>query len=701
MSALLDTHARSIELQALCREYIEAGIALVPFSFGSKGPEGLEAAGWQLRESAITSDAQLYRLTQNVGIAHAWCPAGPTCAIDFDQFDQAAELLARHGINAYALLAADDAVQITSGRPNRAKILCRLPRPMRTVKLTDATGNAILELRCASSTGGTVQDVLPPSIHPTTGLPYEWRGDWRCIPDIPAALLAFWESRLASNGTADHAAGGHRGNVQVDARTLRELQSALWAMPADDRDLWVRIGLALASIAQEDAARALWMEWSATSDKFDPADAARTWRSFAPTSTDYRAVFAEAQRRGWVNPMAKVAAAPVPVPTPWVDDAPPLGEYLTPDGDLAEIPGAQSAPKPRSLFIRAAELLKDAAPKDWILQDIYARNCLHLVFGPPKHGKSVVTLDQALRVATGHPWGEKQVERTPVFILAGEGHHGITLRMLAWQRAHGIDIGDAPVYVSSRASALIDHGVAIGLAIEVERLSAETGVLPGLVFVDTLARNFGPGDENSQKDMGAFVLGCDLIRERTGAGVVIVHHTPLTEADRPRGSSALTGAIDASYKVQKLSTGLVQWTSVEQKDAPDGGKSTWQLVGESLPILDKWGRQATAVVTLPAVDAEPLASSASAVTGKNQILALGILRDMYDECDVNLANRVGAIARVTLVEWMARFKEVCPAANKNDAWATAHKALLDKQIVVFRAPHAYLAERTDWQESEL
>jgi hypothetical protein len=90
--------------------------------------------------------------------------------------------------------------------------------------------------------------------------------------------------------------------VQVPDKTRRELRSALASMRSDDRDLWVRMGHALKSSG--DVGRALWFEWSQTSEKYEPNDAARVWDSFKPTATDYRAVFAEAQRNGWANPKA-------------------------------------------------------------------------------------------------------------------------------------------------------------------------------------------------------------------------------------------------------------------------------------------------------------------------------------------------------------------------------------------------------------
>jgi putative DNA primase/helicase len=58
----------------------------------------------------------------------------------------------------------------------------------------------VLEFRCGTADGLTVQDVLPPSMHPDTGMPYRWggKGDCSSIPEIPAALLAAWQQELAA-----------------------------------------------------------------------------------------------------------------------------------------------------------------------------------------------------------------------------------------------------------------------------------------------------------------------------------------------------------------------------------------------------------------------------------------------------------------------------------------------------------------------
>lgn len=65
--------------------------------------------------------------------------------------------------------------------------------------MTEVKQITVLEFRCGTRDGLTVQDVLPPSIHPDTGLPYRWggKGHWRAIPEIPPALLEVWLQELA------------------------------------------------------------------------------------------------------------------------------------------------------------------------------------------------------------------------------------------------------------------------------------------------------------------------------------------------------------------------------------------------------------------------------------------------------------------------------------------------------------------------
>jgi P4 family phage/plasmid primase-like protien len=89
----------------------------------------------------------------------------------------------------------------------------------------------------------------------------------------------------------------------VNPDTVTHLRSALTFMRADDRDIWQKNGHRLKALG--DIGRELWLTWSATSEKYDPQDASRTWDSFKPSHTSYKAIFKDAQDGGWVNPTSR------------------------------------------------------------------------------------------------------------------------------------------------------------------------------------------------------------------------------------------------------------------------------------------------------------------------------------------------------------------------------------------------------------
>ena len=322
----------------LLADYVEHGYALVPIPRGEKGPK---IKGWNNQENVITDPKKATLIFGNVGLAHLYCSPYITAALDIDDLSLASSYLSKRGIDLQALLDAPNAVQISSGRVNRAKLLYRLPlesKPMETRQISDPiTKDMVLELRCASSNGKTVQDLLPPSIHPETGIEYKWvgKGDWRDVPFIPEALLNLWNDLLAENSPQSKSAASPTAHQQpnqtqaLSANDIQHLRSALLHLRSDDRKDWIKAGLALKNL--DEIGRGLWIEWAMTSKKYDPLDASDTWDSLEPTSIDYRYIFAEAQRQGWVNPAKRFdieKPAEVPSQDVWPEPQKLPGELL-------------------------------------------------------------------------------------------------------------------------------------------------------------------------------------------------------------------------------------------------------------------------------------------------------------------------------------------------------------------------------------
>lgn len=181
---------------ALIARFLSAGLVLVPIPHGQKGPTH---RGWNLPENAIrTSEEAAKRLngSSNIGLAHAYCDP-PTCAIDIDNLEKARPWLADRGIDIVAWLNAPDATRIVSPRDGSEKLLYWLPQKMQSCVVKDEDGKTILEFRCGTADGLTVQDVLPPSIHPM-GRPYRLIGNVENMQPIPDMLLKVWQQEIGN-----------------------------------------------------------------------------------------------------------------------------------------------------------------------------------------------------------------------------------------------------------------------------------------------------------------------------------------------------------------------------------------------------------------------------------------------------------------------------------------------------------------------
>ncbi|GFK92339.1 hypothetical protein NNJEOMEG_00163 [Fundidesulfovibrio magnetotacticus] len=198
-------------------------------------------------------------------------------------------------------------------------------------------------------------------------------------------------------------------------------------------------------------------------------------------------------------------------------------------------------------FLPLADLLSAPRPTKWLVRGHLEAGCLAALIGEPGSMKSFLAIDLGLCIASGTPWhGHAIPNPGPVFYLAGEGFHGLGKRVKAWITAHGADPAAVPFFVSSAPAQLLDAAHAREVADAVASLAEQHGP-PRFVVVDTLNRNFGPGDENSSADMTAFVAALDTLKARFGCAVYVVHHSGLQDRGRGRGSSVLRAALDFEY----------------------------------------------------------------------------------------------------------------------------------------------------------
>ena len=285
--------------------YIDHGWSLVPIAPGSKGPS---ASGWN-KESAALEGAEKLPPNYGVGLMHAY---SGTMALDIDDMDLADAELRKYGIDLTQLLMDDLAVSISSGRPGRAKLLYQLDTPIPTKKVT-INGKTAYELRCAAANGLSVQDVLPPSIHPDTGKPYEWKGagHWKSLQHIPIELLKHWMD-LNNPKTMEHKP---TEIIDVDQKVSWELvKDALKTINPDcPREQWITIAMALKDAGVKDGCEALaqniWDEWSSRGEKYKgPKEIDYQWSTLNKhngVQVKLGTLFQLATNSGWLRPDVK------------------------------------------------------------------------------------------------------------------------------------------------------------------------------------------------------------------------------------------------------------------------------------------------------------------------------------------------------------------------------------------------------------
>jgi len=287
--------------------YIRHGWSLVPIPHGTKGPQTSE---WNLKKNALNCQSDLPP-GFGIGLAHAY---SGTMALDIDNWDVASHLLNELGVDLQALYDAPDAVIIDSGRQGHGKLLYTMPfgLTLPTKRITQK-GTTIYELRCATANGLTVQDVLPPTIHPDTKQSYRWagKGHWSRLPVIPDAVLAIWQDIISDD---------KERIVPVDESldtNWDEIVSAVASVnPNTSREEWINIGMALhwAGVHTNKLDQALyyWNEWSkGSADKYPGERAILTqWSSFKSdksNSVKLGTLFHIAKTHGWVKPMPDVS----------------------------------------------------------------------------------------------------------------------------------------------------------------------------------------------------------------------------------------------------------------------------------------------------------------------------------------------------------------------------------------------------------
>jgi len=295
-------------------------------------------------------------------------------------------------------------------------------------------------------------------------------------------------------------------------------------------------------------------------------------------------------------------------------------------------------------FISLADFIATPPASTYLIKRVLPARGLGQVFGSSNVGKSFLLIDMACHIAAGMDWRGYKTKPCTVLYIAAEGLAGLAGRMKAWTQRHGV-LPDR-LFIRPFPVGLTSEGAAAALAVRIANLPE----LPRLIILDTLAANFGPGNENDAKDMG---IALDGLRALGGQWLVLcAHHSGHADKTRSRGHSSLYAALDVELQVSREDPlGPIEVKHTKCRDMDRMAPVYFNLETESLPWADEDGEPVNSAVLVPAAQpgaVEEGGRESMLPLGGKQAQALQLLKDMYS---THAANTPGGVARVLLRDW--------------------------------------------------
>lgn len=330
-----------------------------------------------------------------------------------------------------------------------------------------------------------------------------------CIDDLDALdEIAKGKTMVPTTPSApSRANAAPQRPANADPAVIRDLRSALTALRADDRVLWVAVGHALKTLGEQ--GRSLWLEWSQTSAKYEAQDAATKWDSFNPTNTGHKSVFAKAQAAGWVNPASKVNSASLTIDNE-------TGEILPPMLKPVSVSDVHTNP---------------SQPPQFVWDDYLPRGVVTLMGAHGGTGKSTIALMLGVCTALGRPlFGVDTVQCKTLFVSLEDSAHIVRHRLAficsLWDinpasldgKLHIVDGTENPELFSADSRGA---GETTATYSELRELVQFEDV--GLVVVDNASDAYG-GDEIQRRQVRAFIRALVDVARLNNCAVMLLAH---------------------------------------------------------------------------------------------------------------------------------------------------------------------------------
>lgn len=234
-----------------------------------------------------------------------------------------------------------------------------------------------------------------------------------------------------------------------------------------------------------------------------------------------------------------------------------------------------------------------------------------LVMGPSRSGKTFEVLDMVFHVHDGEPFAGRKVVPGGYVYLTYEGATGFENRLRAYLKHHGKTAADLHsfAWLTRPPNLFASEDNVVALATEIVEIAKAFKLPLAGIIVDTHNSATRGSSEIKSDDMNKIMSNYDVIREKTGAPLLIIGHT--NAEGRHRGNEQFFNNIETAILIERVYTDskhtierrdddgatVRRGRIVKQREGDD--RTQWDFVLKSVEIgKDEDGEPITSMVSI-------------------------------------------------------------------------------------------------------
>lgn len=219
------------------------------------------------------------------------------------------------------------------------------------------------------------------------------------------------------------------------------------------------------------------------------------------------------------------------------------------------------------------EAYKPREPLRYIIGGLFPAGSLSIVYGPPGSLKSMVMGDATIAASSGGKWlGRDVMQVSSLWIDLDNGKRRSHERFEALARARNLP-EDTPFYYVSMPTPWLNAGKLSDIDALERRINTYN---VKMVVIDNLGL-ISPGADENSDDMIGVMSNLRILAERTGAAIILIHHTRKSNGsnyragESLRGHSSIESAIDLALRIEREPDSnfiTIQSTKTRDSDVP-------------------------------------------------------------------------------------------------------------------------------------